>query len=120
MDSLESLLSRTRGGKLGLVEVVAMGVGGMVSGGIYAVLGVAMQQAGNAVPLSYLIAGVITLLTAYSYLKLTFHFGKHAGAFTFIEHTVDSPSLAAYTGWVLASATSASWRCTPSRSARTP
>jgi amino acid transporter len=96
-----SLLSRTRSGKLGLPEVVAMGVGGMVSGGIYAVLGVAMRQAGNAVPLSYLIAGVITLLTAYSYLKLTFHFGEHAGAFTFVEHLVDHPSIAAYTGWVL-------------------
>jgi len=96
-----SLLSRTRSGKLGLPEVVAMGVGGMVSGGIYAVLGIAMRQAGNAVPLSYLIAGVITLLTAYSYLKLTFHFGEHAGAFTFVEHLVDHPSLAAYTGWVL-------------------
>ena len=60
-----------------------MGVGGMVSGGIYAVLGVAMAQAGNAVPISYLIAGVITLLTAYSYLKLTLHFGEHGGVFSF-------------------------------------
>ncbi len=101
VNSLKSLVTRTRDGKLGLVEVVAMGVGGMVSGGIYAVLGVAMQQAGNAVPLSYLIAGVITLLTAYSYLKLTFYFGEHAGAFTFVEHLVDHPSIAAYTGWVL-------------------
>jgi amino acid transporter len=101
VDTLKSLASRTREGKLGLVEVVAMGVGGMVSGGIYAVLGVAMQQAGNAVPLSYLIAGVITLLTAYSYLKLTFHFGEHGGAFTFVEHLVDHPSIAAYSGWVL-------------------
>jgi amino acid transporter len=78
-----------------------MGVGGMVSGGIYAVLGVAMRQAGNAVSLSYLIAGVITLLTAYSYLKLTLHFGEHGGVFSFVEHIVDSPTVAAYVGWVL-------------------
>jgi amino acid transporter len=96
-----SLLSRNRPGTLGLPEVVAMGVGGMVSGGIYAVLGVAMRQAGNAVPLSYLIAGVITLLTAYSYLKLTLHFGEHGGVFSFVEHVVDSPTIAAYVGWVL-------------------
>jgi amino acid transporter len=101
VNPLRTLVTRTRDGKLGLPEVVAMGVGGMVSGGIYAVLGVAMQQAGNAVPLSYLLAGIITLLTAYSYLKLTFHFGEHAGAFTFVEHLVDRPSVAAYTGWVL-------------------
>jgi amino acid transporter len=87
MSLLSSLLRRTRSGKLGLLEVVAMGVGGMVSGGIYAVLGVAMRQAGNAVPVSYLIGGIITLLTAYSYLKLTLHYGEHGGAFTFVEHT---------------------------------
>ncbi|QLG48377.1 APC family permease [Natrinema halophilum] len=101
MDSFRSLLTRNRQGKLGLLEVVAMGVGGMVSGGIYAVLGVAMRQAGNAVPLSYLIAGILTLVTAYSYLKLTLHFGEHGGVFSFVEHIVDSPSLAAYVGWVL-------------------
>jgi amino acid transporter len=101
MSLVRSLLSRGRSDKLGLAEVVAMGVGGMVSGGIYAVLGVAMAQAGNAVPLSYLIAGVITLLTAYSYLKLTLHFGEHGGVFSFVEHVVDRPSIAAYVGWVL-------------------
>jgi len=63
MTWVRSLLSHSREGKLGLPEVVAMGVGGMVSGGIYAVLGVAMRQAGNAVPLPYLIAGAITLVT---------------------------------------------------------
>ncbi len=67
VEALKSLVTRTHEGKTGLIEVVAMGVGGMVSGGIYAVLGVAMQQAGNAVPLSYLIAGRIPLHTAYSH-----------------------------------------------------
>ncbi|MEF8843365.1 MAG: APC family permease [Haloarculaceae archaeon] len=101
MRSLRSMLTRSRPGKFGLVEVVAMGVGGMVSGGIYAVLGVAMRQAGNAVPLSYLIAGVITLFTAYSYLQLTLHFGERGGVFSFVEHIVDSPTVAAYVGWIL-------------------
>jgi len=95
------MLSRSRSGKLGLPEVVAMGVGGMVSGGIYAVLGVAMRQAGNAVVVSYLLAGVITLLTAYSYLKLTLHYGEHGGAFTFVEHVTDDDRIAGFVGWVL-------------------
>ncbi|MFA9516565.1 APC family permease [Halopenitus sp. H-Gu1] len=101
MEPIKSLLSRSRPGKLGLLEVVAMGVGGMVSGGIYAVLGVAMRQAGNAVPLSYLIGGVITLLTAYSYLKLTLHYKEHGGAFTFVEHATDDLHIAGFVGWVL-------------------
>ncbi|SEO08741.1 L-asparagine transporter [Halorientalis persicus] len=101
MGFLRSLFRRSRQGTLGLPEVVAMGIGGMVSGGIYAVLGVAMSQAGNAVPISYLVAGLITLVTAYSYLQLTLHFGERGGVFSFVEHVTDSPSVAAYVGWVL-------------------
>jgi amino acid transporter len=101
MGIVSSLLSRRQSDKLGLLEVVAMGVGGMVSGGIYAVLGVAMRQSGNAVPLSYLIAGLITLLTAYSYLKLTLHYEEHGGAFTFVEHATDNLHIAGFVGWVL-------------------
>jgi len=86
---------------LGLKEVVAMGVGGMVSGGIFAALGVAMQQAGNAVPLSYLLAGGITLFTAYSYIELTVYFGENGGAFSFVEHVVDNTHVAGFFGWVL-------------------
>jgi amino acid transporter len=87
--------------KLGFKEVVAMGVGGMVSGGIYAVLGVAMRQAGNAVPLSYLLAGFITLVTGYSYVKLTLHFGEKGGVFSFVEHVVENDHVAGFFGWVL-------------------
>jgi amino acid transporter len=101
MTRLTALLNRTRDGKLGLPEVVAMGVGGMVSGGIYAVLGVAMRQSGNAVPLSYVIGGAITLLTAYSYLKLTLHYEEHGGVFTFVEHVTDNVHIAGFVGWVL-------------------
>lgn len=88
-------------GKLGLKEVVAMGVGGMVSGGIFAVLGVAMLQAGNAVALSFLLAGILTLVTSYSYLKLTLHFREEGGVFTFLEHVVENRSVAGFFGWVL-------------------
>ncbi|MFB6190772.1 MAG: hypothetical protein ABEJ91_04345 [Candidatus Nanohaloarchaea archaeon] len=84
--------------QLGLKEVVAMGVGGMVSGGIFAVLGVAMKQAGNAVPLSFLLVGVLTLLTAYSYVKLTLHYGENGGAFSFIEHAVSNRHVAGFFG----------------------
>ncbi|MDY6789402.1 MAG: APC family permease [Candidatus Nanohaloarchaea archaeon] len=87
--------------KLGLKEVIAMGVGGMVSGGIYAVLGVAMKQAGNAVPLSFLLAGILTLLTAYSYVKLTCHFKEKGGAFSYIEHVVANRHIAGIFGWIL-------------------
>ena len=52
-------------GKIGLWPVVAIGVGGMVGGGIFAVLGLAVQLAHGGTPLAFLIAGAVALLTAY-------------------------------------------------------
>ncbi len=80
-----------------------MGVVGMVSGGIFAVLGVAMEKSGNAVPISYILAGILTLITAYSYIKLTLHFEEEGGAFSFIEHTIENRHIAGYFGWILIS-----------------
>ncbi|MGC9319740.1 MAG: APC family permease, partial [Armatimonadota bacterium] len=45
--------------------------------------------------------GAITLLTAYSYVKLTLHFGENGGAFSFVEHVVTNPHVAGFLGWVL-------------------
>ncbi len=48
--------------KLGLVAVVAIGVGGMVGGGIFAVLGLAVQLAHGGTPVAFALAGVVALL----------------------------------------------------------
>ena len=87
--------------KLGLIEVVAMGIGGLVSGGIFATLGIAMTVSGNAVPLSYILAGIITILSAYSYIKLTLYFKEEGGSFSFIEHIVENKHIAGFFGWIL-------------------
>ncbi len=51
--------------------MVAIGIGGMVGGGIFAVLGLASQLAHGGTPVAFLLAGVVTLLTTYSYAKLS-------------------------------------------------
>lgn len=56
--------------KVGLAEAISVGIGGMVGGGIFAVLGLAVSSASGATPLAFLIAGLIALMTAYSYAKL--------------------------------------------------
>ena len=58
-------------GKIGVLGAAAIGVGGMVGGGIFAVLGTAVGQAGGATPIAFLLAGVVALITAYSYAKLS-------------------------------------------------
>lgn len=86
---------------LGLKEVVAMGVGGVVGGGIFAVLGVAAKISGNAAFLSYGLAGLIALASGYSYVKMTEHLEEEGGSFTFLEHYVSNNNIAGMVGWIL-------------------
>ncbi len=50
--------------KIDLKDAVAIGIGGMVGGGIFAVLGLAVQLAKGGTPMAFLIAGVIDVITA--------------------------------------------------------
>jgi len=74
---------KTRG--INFSGAVAIGVGGMVGGGIFAVLGLAATLAGGATPVAFLVAGVVALLTAYSYAKLTVAYPSDGGTIVFID-----------------------------------
>jgi len=87
--------------KLGLKELIAMGVGGMVGGGIFSVLGLAVLQAGHAAPIAFLFGGIIALLTGWSYAKLGTHYQSDGGSFTFLEKAFKHQSIATIGGWVL-------------------
>jgi hypothetical protein len=76
---------RSEEGKIGLLGAVAIGVGGMVGGGIFAVLGEAVSFAGGATAVAFLFAGVIAALTAYSYAKLSVHFPSRGGTVYFVD-----------------------------------
>ena len=62
--------------KIGFWPVVAIGVGGMVGGGIFAVLGLAVQLAHGGTSVAFALAGGVALLTAYSYAKLSVSCGR--------------------------------------------
>lgn len=87
--------------KLNLREVIALGVGGIIGGGIFSVLGVAVRISGNAAFLSYLLAGIIAFISGYSYIQLTKRFEKEGGSFTFLEHYLNNIKVAGLIGWVL-------------------
>ncbi|QTD38204.1 amino acid permease [Polaribacter batillariae] len=71
--------------KISLKEAMSIGIGGMVGGGIFAVLGLAVSLAKGATPISFLIAGTIALLTSYSYAKLSNTFPDRGGTVKFIN-----------------------------------
>ncbi|QKI88623.1 APC family permease [Thiomicrorhabdus xiamenensis] len=70
---------------IGLLGAIAIGVGGMVGGGIFAVLGEAISFAGGATPLAFVFAGVIAILTAYSYVKFSVYFQSRGGTVFFVD-----------------------------------
>lgn len=86
---------------LSLKEVIAMGVGGMVGGGIFSVLGLAITQAGHAAPVAFAVGGVIALLTGLSYARLGVAFRSDGGSFTYLEHAFRHPNIAGLGGWLL-------------------
>ncbi len=72
-------------GRVGLWGVVAIGIGGMVGGGIFAVLGLSVQIAGAAAPIAFLVAGLVALLTARSYSLLSRSYPSRGGTVTFVN-----------------------------------
>ncbi|WP_417592851.1 APC family permease [Owenweeksia hongkongensis] len=72
-------------GKIGLREAMSIGIGGMVGGGIFAVLGLAVSIAKGGTPVAFLFAGLITLITSYSYVKLSLAYPDRGGTVKFVN-----------------------------------
>lgn len=88
-------------GKLDLKQVIAMGVGAMVGGGIFSVLGLAIAQAGHAAPIAFALGGIIALLTGWSYARLGLSFRSDGGSFTYLEKAFGLGHIAGVGGWLL-------------------
>ena len=65
--------------------MVAIGVGGMVGGGIFAVLGLAVQLSKGGAPVAFAVGGLVAVLTAYSYSKLSVAYPGQGGTVTFLD-----------------------------------
>ena len=70
--------------KIGFWEAYSIGVGGMIGGGIFAVLGLTILLSKGAAPIAFLFAGTIALLTAYSYAKLSVRYPSEGGTVEFL------------------------------------
>ena len=79
---------------IGFWSASAIGVGGMVGGGIFAVLGLAVQLSRGGAPLAFALAGVVAMLTAYSYAKLSVTYPSQGGTVEFLNQAFGSGVLA--------------------------
>ena len=70
---------------LGLAALVSIGIGGMVGGGIFAVLGLTVQVAGAGAYLSFLVGGTVAALTGVSYARLSVVVRSRGGTAAFLD-----------------------------------
>ncbi|WP_319507728.1 APC family permease [uncultured Methanolobus sp.] len=74
----------TENKSMGLWSATSIGVGAMVGAGIFSIFGTATQISGNAVYISFIIAGAIALLITYSYAKLGVRYPSAGGPVEFL------------------------------------
>ncbi len=71
---------------IGLIGAISIGIGGMVGGGIFAVLGEAVSLAHGATFVAFFTAGLVALLTSYSYAKLSVYYQNRGGTVVFVDN----------------------------------
>ncbi len=76
---------RPRKESIGYWSVISIGIGGMVGGGIFAVLGLAVQLAHGATSIAFALAGIVALITAYSYARLSVTYPTRGGTVEFLN-----------------------------------
>lgn len=93
---------RKRNKNLGLAELIAIALGGMVGGGIFTILGISVSMIGNLTPLAIIIGGLIASLAAYSYVKLGLYYKDEGATYSFYKKTYpNSHFSASVIGWFI-------------------
>lgn len=85
---------------LGVPELIAIALGGMVGGGIFTILGISVALVGVFTPVVIIIGGIIALFAAYSYIKLGVYYKDEGATYSFFKKTFPNSHFAAsLIGW---------------------
>lgn len=93
---------RKRNKNLGLAELIAIALGGMVGGGIFTILGISVSMIGNLTPIAIIIGGLIASMAAYSYVKLGLYYKDEGATYSFFKKTYPNSHFSASAiGWFI-------------------
>ena len=84
---------------LGLVDVVMIGIAGMIGGAIFVLVGPAIGLAGSAVIIAFTLNGIITLFTAMGYAELGSAMPEAGGGYLWVREGLPRPN-AFISGWM--------------------
>jgi len=100
LNTQNSTIIRKRHKALGVPELIAIALGGMVGGGIFTILGISVAMIGVFTPLAIMLGGLIATLAAYSYIKLGVYYKDEGATYSFFKKTFPgSPFAASLIGW---------------------
>lgn len=74
--------------ELGLKEALSIGLGTMIGAGIFVLPAIAVERAGQAAAISYLLAGLICLPVAMIISELVTGMPRAGGSYTFISEAL--------------------------------
>ena len=93
-------IHRKRNKALGVPELIAIALGGMIGGGIFTVLGISVSMVGVFTPVAIGLGGLIAAMAAYSYVKLGVYYRDEGATYAFFKATFPgSPFAASLIGW---------------------
>jgi APA family basic amino acid/polyamine antiporter len=85
--------------KIKLLTATAFAVGAMIGGGVFVLTGSALQQAGPAALVAFLIAGSIVLLSALSFAVIASEAPPGKSGYTYAGQVLGSPVWSFLTSW---------------------
>ena len=97
-------------GSITVASATAIGVGGMMGAGLYTLVGLASTTAGVWMPLAFLVGGVVSVFSVYSYAKLGAKYPSRGGAAQFLIRCFGDGVIAGglnvfqFLGWIIAMA----------------
>jgi amino acid transporter len=93
-------IHRKREKSLGILELIAIALGGMVGGGIFTILGISVSMIGAYTPVAIIFGGIIAGFAAYSYIKLGVYYKDEGATYSFFKKTFPNSSFAiSLIGW---------------------
>ncbi len=87
--------------KLGFWGAISISVGGMIGGGVFAVLGIVAMIAKSASWLAFTLACLVSMCAAYSYIKLNEIGNQRGGSVSQLEEYIGNSNIAGMVGWTL-------------------
>jgi APA family basic amino acid/polyamine antiporter len=85
---------------IGSLDIVALGIGGTIGTGVFVIIGEAIGDTGPAIILSFVLAGLTALFSAFSYAELASAVPVSGSAYTYIYATLGEV-IAWIIGWDL-------------------